>query len=181
MSNAPPPSLPPTEPRQPIEPEPTAGRATTALLDQPVRPRKRPSSRRRPTTAVVVTVLAVLALIVVAAVGYWSADDDDDVATAPSTTVAPSSSTETTDQPSTTGPAMTTAATTTTLAGLPPVETNTAIFPYASGTVRYHDPVDAARGFAVDFAGFTDPLLGDFLQGDARSGEVEIRPRPTVL
>jgi hypothetical protein len=41
---------------------------------------------------------------------------------------------------------------------------------------RYTDPVDAARGFAVDFVGFTDPILSEFLLADSRSGEVEVRP-----
>src|SRR5207302_230822 len=55
-----------------------------------------------------------------------------------------------------------------------------------SSTVRYRDPVAAARGFAVDFAGFTKPLVGEFRAGDASSGEVDIRtfakgPVTTVL
>src|SRR2546421_7783989 len=50
-------------------------------------------------------------------------------------------------------------------------DTSTAVWPYASSTVRYRDPVAAARGFAVDFAGFTKPLVGEFRAGDASSGE----------
>lgn len=170
MSDASPPPLPPTEP---FGPEPPRTSGTTAVLDEPPRPDRRPAPRRRRTVAIVAAVVAVLALVVAAAVGYWSGDDDD-VATGPSTTVAPSSSTAVTEQPSTTV-TDTTAATTTTVAAPAPVDTSTAIFPYASGTVRYDDPLDAARGFAVDYAGFTDPILGDFMQGDTRSGEVEVR------
>ena len=51
-----------------------------------------------------------------------------------------------------------------------PLDASTAVYPYA-------DPASAARGFAVDFLGFTDPLFGDFMQGDSRSGEIEVRPR----
>ncbi len=51
-----------------------------------------------------------------------------------------------------------------------------ALWPDTAGDTRFDDPVDAARSFAVDLAGFTDPVLGDFQQGDSRSGEVEVRP-----
>jgi hypothetical protein len=54
-------------------------------------------------------------------------------------------------------------------------ETATAVWPWADSDVRYDDPVAAARGFALDFIGFTDPLIGEFRQGDSRSGEVEVR------
>ena len=51
--------------------------------------------------------------------------------------------------------------------------------------MRYDDPVEAARGFAIDFIGFTDPLIGEFVQGDSRSGEVEVRSietfAPTIV
>jgi hypothetical protein len=60
----------------------------------------------------------------------------------------------------------------------PPVDTSTAVYPWASSDLRFDDPVEAARVFAVDFMGFTDPVVGEFMQGDARSGEVEVRPRP---
>jgi nucleoid-associated protein YgaU len=44
----------------------------------------------------------------------------------------------------------------------------------------------AATGFATELVGFTDPVVGEFQQGDARSGEVEVRaaadgPVTTVL
>lgn len=51
-----------------------------------------------------------------------------------------------------------------------------AMWPWFDSTVRYDDPVDAARGFAEDFLGFDEPLVGPFQGGDSRSGEVEIRP-----
>ena len=44
-----------------------------------------------------------------------------------------------------------------------------------AGTTRYSDPVAAAGGFAVDFVGFTNPVIGSFRAGDARSGEVDVR------
>jgi hypothetical protein len=60
-----------------------------------------------------------------------------------------------------------------------PVDTSTAMWPVASSTTRYSDPVSAARGFATDYVGFTDPIVGDFQQGDARSGEVPVQATAT--
>ena len=39
---------------------------------------------------------------------------------------------------------------------------------------RFADPVEAATSFATDYLGFIDPIAGEFLAGDSRSGEVEI-------
>jgi hypothetical protein len=58
------------------------------------------------------------------------------------------------------------------------VDTATAVWPTAGGGIRYTDPAQAAAGFA-EFVGFDEPVVGEFMQGDARSGEVEIRPMPT--
>jgi len=60
-----------------------------------------------------------------------------------------------------------------------PVDTSTAVWPAASSTTRYADPVSAARGFATDYVGFTDPIVGEFRQGDARSGEVPVQATTT--
>jgi hypothetical protein len=60
-----------------------------------------------------------------------------------------------------------------------PPDTSTALWPFASSGTRYTDPVEAARGFAVDFAGFVDPVVGEFQAGDSRSGEVQVRPNDT--
>jgi hypothetical protein len=59
-----------------------------------------------------------------------------------------------------------------------------AVWPSPDSGTRYADPVEAARGFAVDFVGFTDPVLGEFLVADSRSGEVEVKPSddgPTTI
>ena len=53
----------------------------------------------------------------------------------------------------------------------------TALWPWATSSTRFEAPVAAARSFATDFLGFTNPVVGSFAQGDARSGEVEVRPR----
>jgi hypothetical protein len=117
--------------------------------------------------ALVVAVAVVAALV---AVIVWP-DESDDVATGPTTTEEPA--TTVTTAPSTTA---TTAPSTTAPPTTAPVDTSTAVFPDAASGTRYDDPVDVARAFAVDFVGFTDPVVGEFMQGDARSGEVEVRP-----
>lgn len=76
---------------------------------------------------------------------------------------------------STTAPSTTTEPSTTTTA-VPVGQPKTAVWPLAAGDTRYDDPVAAAQGFAVDYLGFVDPVVGEFQQGDTRSGEVEIRP-----
>lgn len=53
----------------------------------------------------------------------------------------------------------------------------TAVWPWGTSSTRFAEPVEAARAFATDFLGFTDPVMGAFAQGDSRSGEVEVRPR----
>jgi len=97
----------------------------------------------------------VVALVVVGVVIALTRDDGGESRSAPATTT-------------TTAPTSTTGA---------PVDTSTAVWPFASSATRYADPVAAARGFAVDFVGFTDPIVGEFRQGDSRSGEVGVQAK----
>jgi hypothetical protein len=53
----------------------------------------------------------------------------------------------------------------------------TAVWPSASSSQRYHDPVSVTRAFATDYLEFVGPVVGTFRQGDARSGEVDVRPK----
>jgi hypothetical protein len=87
--------------------------------------------------------------------------------TTPSSRTTPTTASAETSVPTTTGPSSTVA----------PSDATTAVWPFAEGTTRYADPVAAARGFAVDFVSFTDPVVGGFRQGDTRSGEVDVQPR----
>lgn len=113
-----------------------------------------PRRRRRVVwiAGIVVVVLAVGAVVVLV-----TRDDGDGTDRAATTT------TRTQPLPATTIP------------GAP----STAVWPPASSTVVYHDPVAAAKGFAVDYVGFTDPVVGEFRAGDSRSGEVSVRPDAT--
>lgn len=115
----------------------------------------------------VVLVLAVVVGLIVLLGG----DDEDD---------GDQAATTTTEAPATTDAATTTDAVTTTTeapatSGPSPVDPN-ALWPAQGSTTRFTDPVEAARSFATELLGFTDPVLGEFQQGDARSGEVQVGP-----
>jgi hypothetical protein len=122
-------------------------------------------------------IVATLVMAAIAFILVRDGDDEDDVSTtAPSATS--STSTTTAAPTTTTGPATSTSApdTTTTGATPPPLDRSTVIWPTASTSVRFTEPVAAARGFAVTYLGFTDPIVGSFQQGDSRSGEVAVQP-----
>jgi hypothetical protein len=55
----------------------------------------------------------------------------------------------------------------------------TAVWPTAASSQRYQDPVAAVRAFATDYLHFVAPIVGQFEQGDSRSGEVPIRAKAT--
>jgi hypothetical protein len=113
----------------------------------------------------VIAVIAVLAALAVAGLVVYLVRDDDEPTTVDTTTSTTTTSTTTTTEPDTT-PSTEPA---------PDVDTATAVWPWASTAQRFEDPVAAARSFAVDYVGFTDPVMGEFIQGDSRSGEVEVR------
>lgn len=135
-----------------------------------------PSTRGRKT----VIVLLVAALV---AAGVWIAilllqqaggpgQDGPGSTAAPETSTSPSS-------PGPSAPSPTASASDlpgTPPASLPAAEAATVIWPDPGGTLRYGTPEDAAGGFAEELAGFTDPVYGEFMQGDSRSGELEVRP-----
>ena len=105
--------------------------------------------------------LAVLvALVLVAATVALTRDDDS----------SPSGSTDTTQQTTPTSAPATT---------VPQGSENTAVWPLPNSDDSFATPREAAESFAVNFLGFEDPIVGEFQQGDSRSGEVEIRPIAT--
>jgi hypothetical protein len=132
--------------------------------------------------------VVLVAALVIGLLLITSDDDTDSVATteAPATTVASDTtdapatteSPATTQAPETTEPAATTEAPTTqpsTTVAPVPDQVRTAIWPWFDTDLRYADPVEAAVGFAIDYLGFDDPIASEFMAGDSRSGEVEIR------
>jgi len=113
--------------------------------------------------------------------------DDADAPTVTSATSEPATSestiTEPPPEPTTPPPTSEPATTVPPTTDAPPTEQpdpdqpESAMWPWAVTGTRFDEPAAAAESFATDFLGFSDPIVGEFLAGDARSGEVEIRPR----
>ncbi len=110
-----------------------------------------PPGRRQPSWRELIIAAAAVGALVAAGIVVAIRDGEE-----PPTTLAPTS----------------TAAPPTTV----PLDTATAVYPAAGSSLRFDEPTDAARGFAVDFVGFVDPVVGEFQRGDSQSGEIEIRP-----
>jgi Immunoglobulin-like domain of bacterial spore germination len=155
------------------------GPPTTEPLGGPGGQDGTPGPHRRRIWALAGALVAVVAVGVATIVVVGWPDGADDATTAPPsappTTVV--TTTPTTAAPTTEAPA-TTVAPTSAPSTPPSVDASTAVFP-TTEDVRYLDPVAVARAFATDFVGFADPVVGPFLPGDARSGEVEVRPVPS--
>lgn len=116
---------------------------------------------------------AVAALLVVVLVTTTVAGDDDgDVATATSETT-----TTTTTEPEETTTTTTEAPVATTTPFASTVDPFSVAFPSSVDSRRFHSPSSAAQSYATDVLGFTELVLGDFRQGDSRSGEVPITDR----
>jgi hypothetical protein len=73
------------------------------------------------------------------------------------------------------GPSSTSTSPNTATTTSPPVPSDVAVWPFAADPTRYTDPVKAATDFAVTYLGFVNPVVGPFVAGDSRSGEVDIR------
>lgn len=131
----------------------------------------------------VVAVLVVLA--VVGVVVLMLQDDGDSIVsseTATSSTAQETTITSNTTS-STTEPQTTT--TTTAARSVSDAEAVNVVFPAPNAQPGYNGPRDVARGFAEDLVALEDPTIGEFRQGDLRSGEVDVGapddPVTTVL
>jgi hypothetical protein len=80
----------------------------------------------------------------------------------------PTTTTEATETPEPT-------ATATTSQAITEQEAASVVWPDPAGDLRYNDPTTAAAGYAEEFIGFDAPAYGEFMQGDARSGEIALR------
>lgn len=118
-----------------------------------------PSNRNR--TALVVGGVVALVALVVGAVLLVGGDDDE---------AGPSTSTSEAPTTSTTGP-------TTSTSAPDPADVALAAYPDLRGGGRFDDPQALVEAFATEVLGFdTDLAVGELQQGDARSGEIEVRP-----
>ena len=128
-------------------------------------------------------IAAAVGVVVVVGLLAWlltRSDDDGEIATATTTTAAAA----TTEAPATsTSTTTTTGATTTTQEATPttavgtvtPEEAATIVWPDPS-TGGYEEPTRLAADFATRLLGFSNPVIGEYQQGDSRSGEFEVRP-----
>jgi len=139
--------------------------STDALnrIEEKLMDAQRNNNRNRLLLGIAATAAAVAVVVGVIAL----TDDDPQV-----DTVAPTTTTTATDDTTTT-----TVDTTTTTAFAPTVDPSVPVWPRAHTSQRFEDPEAAARSFALDFVGMTNPVIGAFQQGDARSGEVPVQPR----
>jgi hypothetical protein len=100
-----------------------------------------------------------------------SGDDDESGGTTSSTR-------DSTTTTSTTAASTATTAASPTTALLDAEAEDRRLWPRPSSDVRFDEPTAVARSFARYYAHFDDPVVGDFRAGDARSGEVDVLPRP---
>jgi len=116
--------------------------------------------------------LGAAAAAVAVVVGFIAlADDDDKVETADTTST-------TVEETTTTESTTTTTEATTTTSGFAVVDPAPAIFPDPATSQRFEDPGALVSTFAREYVGMTDPVIGALMQGDSRSGEVEVRGFP---
>ena len=69
--------------------------------------------------------------------------------------------------------------TTTTTISTVPTQPGSAIWPFASTSIRFSDPVTATKRFATDYLGFASPLVGALHSTAPGSGQVPVKASPT--
>lgn len=107
---------------------------------------------------VAIVIFVAATALIVAVVG----GDDDEGDTTTTTSSSTSTSTTLAEITTTTVPA---------------ADLDLAVFPDLATGSRFADPGSLAKAFATTLLGFdTDVVVGDFAQGDSRSGEVELHP-----
>ena len=107
---------------------------------------------------------AAAAVIAVVVGALLLTDDDEEPVTTQQTTTSTTEASSTTEA---------TEPTTTTTSGFQGVDPDVPLYPDPTTSQRFSDPQSAARAFGL-WAGYSDPIVGDFQQGDSRSGEVEL-------
>jgi hypothetical protein len=146
-------------------------------IESPSTPPGGPSPERsRATWALIALGVLVAILVLVLVVMATNDDDDDDVATDDTTTsVAEPTTTEVDDTTTSSSTASTTTETTMAPGSVTDEEAATVAWPDPLAGAGFDDPTDAATEFATDVLGFDAPMVGDYQQGDSRSGEFEVR------
>lgn len=115
--------------------------------------------------------LAAVIVILLGALAFVAMDDDDDDVDTTGTTTTTTTSATTTSESTTS-----TSTPPSTSPDLPTEqELDTVVWPGPATGIRYTEALAAVEGFATDLLGFVNPIIGDYMAGDSRSGEVEIR------
>lgn len=114
---------------------------------------------------------AVAAAVLLVVIGLVVTNEDDEEP------VVADSTTSTTEATTTT-PTSTSTTTTPADAFPPDVDPYGVAYPSPLSSQRFESPDAAAQSYATQVLGFTELELGEFQQGDSRSGEIEITDRP---
>jgi hypothetical protein len=128
-----------------------------------------PADRTKTLLFALVALLAV-AVAALTLVLVLRGDGDDGAVPSPQPTPSATSTTSTSAAPTSETPASSAPT-------LTAEEARQVVWPKPGGETAYDDPADAAEGLASGLVGFTDPVAGEFRQGDNRSGEVDLRPK----
>ncbi len=147
---------------------------TRPIAVPPEGPPPHDGDRSRWIIGALVAAIVILAGALVLVLVRDDGDSDSDV-TADETTTTTSEDSTTTEVTTTTTTTTTAATTTSPSTVLNDDELATVVWPGPGTDTRYTDASSAAEGFATDLAGFTDPIVGDYMAGDSRSGEIEVR------
>ncbi len=124
-------------------------------------------TKTNPTRTWALAVAGVAAAIIIGVVALVVTDEDDAPVATESTTTTTAATTTTAD-----------ATTTTTEAPFSPdVDPYSVAYPAPGTSQRFDSPESAGAGYARDVLGFTELVVGEFRQGDSRSGEVPISDR----
>ncbi len=129
---------------------------------------------------------ALAAIFVLAMLVGAACEDPQDPNPGTSTTSTTESTTTTTSEPSTTsttnGPTTSSTEPTSTTTR-PVIQGYVGIYPFSNnvqadaGSDAWEDPVFTAEKFLTEYVGFTRLIMGEFRQGDSRSGEVTATTR----
>jgi len=128
---------------------------------------------RRPWAAIVLGVMAVLLALVV--IVLLAGDDDEDEVGTDTTTTAEQTTTTSDDSTTSEAPA-TTETTTTAVRSITDQEAAGVVWPDPGSATAYDTASSAVAGFAEELLGFAAPVYGELMEGDSRSGEMEVRP-----
>jgi hypothetical protein len=166
-----------------VEPRPGGlARIEEKLMADPTAPDAPEGRTNRTRMALALGAAAAVVLLIIGFIALRD-DGDDPVEVADDTTTTIEAEEETTttteaEEETTTTTEAEEGTTTTETAPPPatPVDPATVLFPDPYTSQRFEDPVSAGRSFATDVAGMQEPFSSDFQQGDARSGELVIRP-----